>query len=189
MSGEQHKSDERIVVVGRIGGAFGVAGWVKIQSFTDPPANLLKYRTWLLRNADGASGAREDWKASRCLQGREVSQGLQASIEGVTTREQAADLRGTEIGVRRSELPALKPGEYYWDDLIGLNAVTPEGASLGRVVEIRAMPAHPLLRIVGESSKLQDEIFVPLVRERIKAVDLTAQRVTVDWQRDWLRGE
>jgi 16S rRNA processing protein RimM len=188
LSGEQQKSGERIVVLGRIGGAFGVAGWVKVQSFTDPPANLLKYPVWLLRGAKTATGG-QDWREKRCLEGREVSQGLQVRIEGVATREQAAELSGTEIGVRRSEMPVLRAGEYYWDDLIGLNAVTPEGASLGRVVEIRAMPAHPLLRIVGKSSKLQDEILVPLVRERIKAVDLPAGRVTVDWHPDWMRGE
>jgi 16S rRNA processing protein RimM len=192
LSGEQQNNSERIVVLGRIGGAFGVAGWVKIQSFTDPPANLLKYPVWLLRQATshaGTAGARNGWKERRCLQGREVSQGLQARIEGVETREQAADLSGTEIGVRRSEMPALKAGEYYWDDLIGLDAVTPDGATLGRVAEIRAMPAHPLLRIIGKSSRLQDEILVPLVRERIKAVDLPAGRVTVDWQTDWMHGE
>jgi 16S rRNA processing protein RimM len=189
LSGEQQNISERIVVLGRIGGAFGVAGWVKIQSFTDPPANLLKYPVWLLRQATSYAGETEGWKVGRCLQGREVSQGLQARIEGVETRDQAADLSGTEIGVRRSEMPTLKAGEYYWDDLIGLDAVTPEGATLGRVVEIRAMPAHPLLRIVGKSSKVQDEILVPLVRERIKAVDLPAGRVTVDWQQDWMRGE
>jgi 16S rRNA processing protein RimM len=182
--GNERQSDERIVVLGRIGGAFGVAGWVKIQSYTDPPGNLLKYPVWLLRTTTQGS-----WTASRCIQGREVPQGLQAQLEGVTDRDQAAMMRGVEIGVRRSELPALPSGEFYWDDLIGLDVRSLEGEQLGRIEEITATPAHPLLRIVDVRAGRSEELLVPLVRERIKSVDLAKRCVTVDWQRDWLRNE
>ncbi len=185
----ERQNGERIVVLGRIGGAFGVAGWVKVQSYTDPPGNLLKYPVWLLRSTAGGARGEGEWTASRCLQGRAVPQGVQAQLEGVTSREHAADLRGTEIGVRRSELPSLGPGEYYWDDLIGLEVRAIEGESLGEVVEILATPAHPLLRIVESSGKKVKECLVPLVRERIKAVDFAKRCMTVDWQRQWLDGE
>ena len=184
MTNQETRGDERVVVLGRIVGAFGVAGWVKIQSFTDPPGNLLKYPVWLIRNA-----AQSGWTTSRCLQSREVSQGLQAQIECISTREQAAEHRGVEIGVRRSEMPALKPGEFYWDDLIGLEARSLEGDLLGEIVEIRAMPAHPLIRIVDRTAGGAEEMFVPLVPERVKSVNLSERRVKLDWQRDWLQGE
>jgi 16S rRNA processing protein RimM len=178
----EDRNRERIVILGRIGGAFGVAGWVKIQSYTDPPGNLLKYPLWLVRGA-----ARSEWKAIRRLQGREVLQGIQAQLEGVGSREEAAELRGADIGVRRSELPALPPGEFYWDDLIGLDAQSVEGERLGKIVEILDTPAHPLLRIAGASKA--EECLVPLVPERIKAVDIGAGCATVDWQRRWLLDE
>jgi 16S rRNA processing protein RimM len=185
VTGTEGQGGERIIVLGRIGGAFGVTGWVKIQSYTDPPGNLLKYPVWLLRSA-----AKREWTPNRFLQGREVSQGVQAQLEGVTTRDQAAELHGTEIGIRRSELPELADGEYYWNDLIGLDAFSVAGVSLGRIEEILETPAHPLLRIVeAAGGRKSDELLVPLVRERVKKVDLAERKITLDWQREWLRGE
>ena len=185
MAGHSGQSGERIIVLGRIGGAFGVSGWVKIQSYTDPPGNLLKYPGWLLKTAP-----KQEWTATRCLQGREVSRAVQAQLEGVITRDQAAELRGAEIGVRRSELPELAPGEYYWEDLLGLDVYSMEGESLGQVQEILATPAHPLLRIAAaDKGRKADEVLVPLVRERVKAVDLSERKIKVDWRRDWLSGD
>jgi 16S rRNA processing protein RimM len=181
----QERNGGRIVVLGRIGGAFGVSGWVKVQSYTDPPENLLNYPVWLLRTARAKEG---EWTAIRRMQGRAASGGmLHAQLEGIATREQAAEVSGAEVGVKRAELPALSPGEFYLDDLVGLEARTVTGEVLGRIEEIRAMPAHPLLRIVERhaSSDKAVERFVPLVRERIKAIELADGRVTLDWQRDW----
>ena len=182
MSARSLDSSERVVVLGLIGGAFGVAGWVKIESFTDPPSNLLKYPVWWVR-----ANARSEWVDKRPLETRMAGSTVQAHFEGVDTREQAASLRGAEIGVKRGDLPVLPPGEYYWDDLIGLEASSPEGERLGIIAEIRAAPAHALLRVVDDSGSIgkRQEIWIPLVRDRIKSIDLAAQCVVLDWQRDW----
>ncbi len=187
----QAANTDRVVVLGRVGGAFGVGGWVKVQSYTEPPGNLLQYPVWLLKSAQPSATQAQAWVSTRCLQGREVATGLQVQLDAVTTREQAAQLHGAEIGVRRSELPPLTPGEFYWDDIVGLEAYSIAGERLGRIEEIVATLAHPLLRIVerqmheGASKGKPRESLVPLVRERVKAVDLLAGRITVDWQSDW----
>ena len=162
--------------MGRIGGAFGVAGWVKLQSYTDPPGNLLRFPVWSLRAKD-----QDRWTEVRLIEGREVTGGLHARLEGIATREDAASWRGAEVAVPRRELPALPPGEVYWDDLTGLTAYSTAGEKLGEVADIRESPEHPLLRIVASESR---EILVPLVRGRIKSVDLAGQRLIVDWQLD-----
>jgi 16S rRNA processing protein RimM len=184
--GEQDKrvperTVDRIVIVGRIGGAFGVAGWVKVGSYTVPPENLLHYRVWRLLSARN----KDDWTAAHATQGRVAGNVLHVKLEGIETREQAAALCGFEIGIRRDELPQLPEGEYYWDDLIGLDASSLDGERLGEIVEVRAAPAHPLLRVIDKNAGKTIERWVPLVRERIKSVDLTAGRAVLDWQRDW----
>ena len=172
----QHKR----VVLGRIVGAFGIDGWVKVESFTDPPSNVLKYLAWQVC-------LRGEWRVVKLLLGKVTAKGVLAKLEGVADRTEAQQWRGGEIAVDRSELPTPPAGEYYWADLVGLEASTPEGALLGKVKEIVETPAHALL-VIDESATEGGEVkrhWVPLVAQRLKSVDLTAGRLTVDWQPDW----
>jgi 16S rRNA processing protein RimM len=164
---------QRVVVLGRVSGAFGVAGWVKVQSYTDPPANILKYKSWQLRTRSG-------WQPVEVLEGRMTNKGVQARLDGVAGRDAAAELRGIEIGVWRSELPELATGEYYWEDLLELEAFTLKGESLGRVDHFSETPAHALMIVKGER-----EHWIPLAKGRIKSVDTTERRLVVDWELDW----
>lgn len=173
----------RKVVLGKIVGAFGVAGWVKVESYTDPPENILKYGSWQLIGKDGE-------QLVKPLTGRVAAKGVQAQIEGVADRDAAERLRGAVIAVERSELPALGPGEVYWDDLVGLEAYSPAGERLGSILDIRETPAHALLHIVNDRAELcsterHSEHWVPMVGQRLLKVDLGARRVTVDWEPDW----
>jgi 16S rRNA processing protein RimM len=159
------------VVLGRFGAPFGVQGWVKLQSYTEPPEQILAYRA-LRGGAEGSEVAVREWK--RVGRGQ-----LAVRIDGVATREAATGLRGTEVWVPRADLPPAAPGEYYFADLIGLKAVNREGDALGEVADILDLPAHPVLVLRGERERL-----VPLVPERLIRVDLDAGRVTLDWHRD-----
>jgi 16S rRNA processing protein RimM len=169
---------DRKVVLGKIVGAFGVLGWVKVESYTDPPDNILEYPVWQL-----SSG--KEWRPTKLKAGRLTAKGIQAQVESIPDRTVAEKSRGVLIAVSRSELPEPNPGEYYWDDLVGLSAFSPQGELLGRIDEIRAAPAHALLAIVGERDGQRVDYLVPLVKERLLSVDLGAQRATVDWDRDW----
>jgi 16S rRNA processing protein RimM len=165
-------NDGRAVVLGRIGAPFGVQGWVKVNSYTDPPEGIASYSSWeLVRAGHTERRAVLDWKRA----GRAVA----VRLEGVGSREAAQALTGCEVRVDRAELPPTAPGEYYWHDLVGLEARTPGGAPLGRVEGILEMPAHPVLVLRGERERL-----VPLVKERLVAVDLEAGRLTLDWHPD-----
>jgi 16S rRNA processing protein RimM len=169
---------DRKVILGKIVGAFGVMGWVKIESYTDPIDNILDYPVWQL--ADGA-----DWKASKLVSGRVTAKGVQVQLDVIADRTMAEKARGTLIAVHRSELPKPATGQYYWDDLLGLSAVSPSGDPLGQVEDIRATAAHALLLISGMRNGKRVEHLVPLVAERILSVELDARRITVDWDADW----
>ncbi|MFO1408612.1 MAG: ribosome maturation factor RimM [Steroidobacteraceae bacterium] len=172
MSGQRTGHDRRAVQLGRIGAPFGVQGWVKVTSYTEPPEGIAGYRSWNVVRA-GVAHRRVvlDWKRA----GRAVA----VRLEGIDSRDQAAALTGSEVEVDRDELPPAGPGEVYWHDLIGLEAANREGAPLGRVDSVMELPAHPVLVLSGERERL-----VPLVRERLVAVDLAAGRVTLDWHPD-----
>lgn len=162
---------DRLILVGRIVGLHGVAGEVKLESYTEPRTQIFRYQPWLLISK---AGERE---ISGC-RGREQGKGIVASLPDVADRDRAADLVGCEIKVRRSVLPLPKPGEYYWTDLEGLAVVNVEGAALGRISHLLATGANDVMVVRdGERERL-----LPFVLdEYVKTVDFDAGLVTVDW--------
>lgn len=174
MTGESAgRSPERIIVLGRIGGAFGVQGWVKITSFTEPPENILNYGVWQV-------GREGRWQPVEIENGRVTGKGVLAKLAGIDTPEDARLQVGADIGIARGELPPAAPGEYYWSDLEGLEAVTPQGEMLGRVDHFRSTPGGSVVVIRGERER-----WIPFVKERIVKVDLDAGRIVLDWAADW----
>ena len=162
----------RAVVLGRVGAPFGVRGWVKVTSYTDPPEGIVGYGDWELVGSFGTEQVRVlEWKRA----GRQIA----VQIEGLSSRDEAQRLTGAEVRVARSRLPPAGPGEYYWHDLLGLQAFGTAGEPLGTVDEILELPAHPVLVLEGDRQRL-----VPLVPERLVEVDLDAGRLTLDWHPD-----
>ena len=158
------------LVVGRISGTFGVAGWVRVRSFTRPPANILRYSTWYLNQDD-----RHTEKQLR--QGREQSKGIVALLAGCDDRTTAESLVGAEVAIHRAQLPAAADGEYYWTDLIGCGVSTVAGMPLGKVARLLETGANDVLVVQGQRERL-----IPFVVDLyIQEVDLAGRRITVDW--------
>jgi 16S rRNA processing protein RimM len=165
----------RRILLGRIHGAFGVRGELKLQSFTEPAAKIFRYQPWTLRDAQGRE--RELAGAS----GRETHKGLVAVFADVVDRDAAEALRGSEIWVPRSALPPVKPGEYYWVDLEGLRVVNLEGADFGTVSHLFSTGANDVLVARGERERM-----IPFLEpDYIRSVDFEAGVVTVDWDADF----
>lgn len=164
-------SDEKFVLLGKIVGVHGVRGELKLESYTEPRTQIFCYQPWLMRSAAGENAVGD-------CRGRAQGKGLVAELPGITDRDAAAALVGTEIWVTRSALPAPKPGEYYWSDLEGLEVVTVEGVALGRVSHLVATGANDVLIVKGA----ERERLIPfLVGQYVTKVDLDADRLTVDW--------
>lgn len=161
---------EPTVTLGRISGVFGVKGWVKVHSFTEPRENVVAYRQWLLSREGGQ-------RQVEVLEGRSHGKTVIARLAGVDDPEAALALVDWEIRIPRSALPPPGPGEYYWADLEGLSVRTREGVALGSVMRMLETPAHDVMVIQGERERL-----VPFVQGRyVLAVDLDAGTITVDW--------
>lgn len=162
-------SRERIVL-GRITGVFGIKGWLKIQSYTEPLEGILSYGDWQLeqRNARRAVTVRE---------GRRHGRQVVVHLESVDDRDAAATLVGAEITVARASLAPLPAGEFYRADLIGLDVRDATGALLGRVDHFIDGPAHPLMVVRGER-----ELWLPVTSRHLRRVDLARREVHVDWE-------
>lgn len=165
----------RKVLLGKVHGAFGVRGELKLESFTDPPAAILRYQPWTLRDAQGFE------RELAGVRGRETAKGLVATFPDVEDRDGAEALRGSEVWVPRSALPPPQPGEYYWVDLEGLRVVNTDGADFGNVSHLFSTGANDVLVAVGERERM-----IPfLVPEYIVSVDFETGVVTVDWDAEF----
>lgn len=165
--------EQRWVVLGRVSGLFGVRGWVKVFSDTAPRENILDYRSWYLKR-------RGEWRPYRLLEGRRQGKGIVARLEGCGDREQAAELVGADIAVRREQLPAAADGEYYWTDLQGLRVVNLGGIDFGRVDHLFETGANDVMVVKGERRRL-----IPFIDGVIDGVDLEAGVIRVDWDQDF----
>lgn len=160
--------DRRRVVLGRIAGLYGVRGWVRVYSETEPRQGILNYSPWLIGPGETV------W---RVLEGRLHGKGVVARLEGCDDRDQAARLLGLEISVWREQLPPPAPDEFYWIDLEGLAVVTQRGDELGQVARLFATGANDVLVVAGERERL-----IPFVWERvILEVDFAQRLIRVDW--------
>ncbi len=164
---------ERRIVLGRIAGAFGVRGEIKLESWTDPPVAIFRYQPWTL-----VRGESESKLAG--VRGRAHGKSLVANVPGIADRDAAQALAGFEIAVPRSVLPPPKAGEYYWVDLEGLAVVNAEGVAFGAVDHLFDTGANPVLVVRGERERL-----IPFVHPHLQSVDFDAQRIVVDWDADF----
>lgn len=164
-----------MILVGRLHGAFGVRGELKLESFTEPRTAILSYQPWTLRDAQGREREVDG------VRGRETAKGLVATLVGVADRDSAEALRGSELWVPRSALPPPRPGEYYWVDLEGLRVVNLEGTDFGTVSHLFSTGANDVLVAQGERERM-----IPfLIPDYIRAVDFDAGVVSVDWAADF----
>jgi len=171
---QQDEND--LIQVGRISGLYGVKGWVKIYSYTEPRENIIGYSPWLLK-------INGQWQTVEVERGRQHGKGVVAKLVSYDDRDQVAPLIDADIAIHRTQLPPAKKGEFYWLDLIGLQVVNVQGEVLGKVIKLMPTGANDVLVVQGDG----EEILIPYVWEVfILNVDLDQQQITVDWQADYL---
>ncbi len=149
---------------------FGVRGWIRVRSFTEPPEELLRLASWSLRLGTAERCER------RLLEGRRHGRSLVARLEGVEDRAAAAALAGAAIEVARDALPPPGERQFYQADLIGLAVRNLEGVELGKVLYFVEAPASPVMVVRGER-----EHWVPATPRHLRSVDLAAGKIVVDW--------
>lgn len=176
--------ETRFVVVGRLNGAFGIKGWVRLTSFTEPPEKILEYQPWhLVRNH---LGQRKVLAADAEVEGQHRGNGLIARLKGVEDRTEAERWNGVDIEIDVELLPDLDDEEVYWHQLESMQVVNESEECLGRVDHVMNTGAHDILVVKpGEQSVDDRDRMIPYVEERILGVDLERGVIRVDWAADY----
>lgn len=164
------------IPVGKISGAFGVKGWVKIYSFTDPRENILSYSPLYLSHNG-------DWIEVKVVEGRLQGKGVVMSLSGVTDRDQVLPLVGVELAITKAQIKPAGKDEYYWSDLIGMTVVNLQDEQLGQVDSLLENGAHDVLVVLNKD---KTERLIPFVIDDIvELVDLDNRIIRVDWELDY----
>ena len=170
-------STQQFVVVGKISSAYGIKGWLKVNSYTDPATNILQYNPLYLQSRD----SKQSWELVKLISGREQGKQVAVQLDGINDRNQAELLRGLELAITRDQLPEPEDDEYYWLDLEGLSVINLDGITLGVVDSIMETGANDVLVVKGDKERL-----IPYVmNEFIHTIDLDAGTITVDWDPDF----
>lgn len=162
-----------LIEVGRLRGAHGVHGWVRVTPYQDGGA-LLHAKRWWLVTPHGDQPI--DIDSARAHGG-----GVLAKWAGCDTKEAADALKGVPVRVARSDFPPLAEGEHYWIDLIGATVVNRQGTAIGQVAGLQDNGAQALLEVRSETGVR----LIPLVSAYVERIDVAARRIEVDWEADW----
>ena len=158
---------ERIRVA-RIGAAHGVRGEVKLWSFTQDPAAVADYGP--LETQDGRLVVVESLRAAK--------DHFVARLAGVNDRDAAEALRNVELFIARDVLPPIEEADtFYYADLVGLAAVTAEGAKLGTVSAVHNFGAGDIIEIVPDAGGAP--LMLSFTETAVPKVDLAARQIVV----------
>jgi len=161
---------EQYLVMARIGKTYGVKGWLKIYSHTDPVTNIFEYKPWFIKQGN-------KWINLEIDDEQQKGNDLLVHVKGYDSPEVAKQLTGLDIVINKKQLPKLSEGEFYWHELIGLEVFTIAEQHLGKVIQVMNNAAHPILEIQGEKKHL-----VPLVMEKfIHDIDFKEKKIVVNW--------
>lgn len=156
-----------LLLIGRVGGAHGVRGELRISTFTADPLALTAYKH--LKKADGSPAL--------TILSRLAKGGIVARAKGVESKEAADALRGLQLHIDRADLPEPEEDEFYLADLIGLSAETPEGELLGKVKSVQDFGAGDILEI--DPALGGQTWYLSFTREAAPTVDIAGGKLIV----------
>ena len=159
------------VIIGRITSPYGLQGWLKLQSFTDPPNNICAYpQGWYKKPEENI------WQSYQAII-KQSSKTLLIQFPEYNNPESARKLTGSLLAVDRDVLPKLKKDEYYWSDLENLSVITSSGVFLGKVEQLISTGANDVI-LVKNNNKTH---LIPYIDNTIIQVNLEKQEIIVDW--------
>lgn len=168
-------SASELINVGEITGVFGIKGWLKVYSLTNPRENILNFSPWIISKGNEA-------KEVKLVDGKRQGKSIVVSIEGVCERDIAESYRGWQILINKNQLPKAEVGEYYWADLVGLRVETELGIGLGNIDYLIETGANDVL-VIKDNDK---ERLIPFIQGQvIKKIDLEGKHMIVDWNPDF----
>jgi 16S rRNA processing protein RimM len=180
MSNSAEKMSKR-VVLGQIGKVHGIKGWLRLNSFTTPPENILEYSE-LFAEID------ESWQVLEISQFKQQSKGLIVHFTGYDDPDIAKQLTGLEVVIASEDLPGLEDGSFYWHELEGMEVSNQQGQVFGLVARLLETGANDVLVVKASAGSIDEkERLIPYIKESvIKNIDTATGKIVVDWEADYL---
>ena len=167
-------ADQELLELGKISGVFGVKGWVKVYSHTDPREGITNYSPWHIKQ-------KGQWREIEVEAGQRQGKTVIAKLKGIDDRDQAMLLTGAKIAVHPAQLDKLDGDEYYWHQLEGLQVVNTQGVELGTVSHMMETGANDVMVVKGDQERL-----IPFTQgHAVVEVNLSDGVITVDWEADF----
>lgn len=163
------------LVLGRVAGAHGLLGELRIRFLGEDPRNL--ERVGEVGLARDPEESQPDLHEIRRVRGGGGGRELIVELAGIEDRDTAEGLRGRWVIVRPERLPALPEGEHYWHELVGCRVETTSGEKIGTVRELWETGGHDLLVVEGESA---ERYLVPTAPDLMREVDVAAGRIVIE---------
>ena len=165
---------ENWITLGCFGRPHGIKGWISLHSFTTPRDNILNYPDWHMQ-------VREQWVLCQPLDILVQSKAILLLLEDYPTRESVSQLTNCHVGILSTQLPMLPEGEYYWNQLLGLQVTNKLGIDLGQICEILSTGSNDVLVVNGTKRHLLPYLPGKVVLD----VDLAKGKMHVDWDEDF----
>jgi 16S rRNA processing protein RimM len=169
------KTPANLAVIGKVTGVYGIKGWVKVYSFTDPMENVFSYRNWLM-NING------QWKPVKVREWRPHGKGLVAALDDCQDRTLAQQYAQCEIAVMKDDMPKAEEGEFYYHQLEGLLVVTTDDVVLGKVSHLFNTGSNDVMVVKPFKESLDGkERWLPYTDDCVKDISLDNSVIKVDW--------
>ncbi len=160
-------AEPRFLAIGRVIKPHGVHGEVRVEPMTDRPERF----GWLKDIYLGEHDPRRVGVVSV----RYHQSYVLLKLDGYPTRTEAEALRNELLQVPEAEAIPLEEGEYFLHQLLGLEVVTEEGQSLGRLTEVMETGANNVFVIDGPGG----QHLVPDIADVVLAIDVAAGRIVI----------
>jgi 16S rRNA processing protein RimM len=164
------------VIIGQLGRPHGVKGLLKMQVFGGEAVNLIHTRPWLMKNSEGS------WQPILPEKVEAKPGYMLVKLDGINDRDAAQALTNKEIAIYASQLPKLETGEYYWNELIGLDVINQAGINLGVVTDLMETGSNDVLIL---DDKGIERLIPYLLDEYVLRVDIKAKQIIVDWDENF----
>lgn len=165
------------IVLGKLGAAYGIRGWLKVFSSTEHAESIFDYQPWFIqRSGQWQHIELEDWKHH--------NKDIILKLKGVDDRDAATLLTNFEIVVDSAQLPELDNNEYYWKDLMGCQVVTLQGYNLGTITDMMETGSNDVIVIkanLKDAFGIKERLVPFLDGQVIKKVNLKSKLIEVDW--------
>ena len=160
-------------MLGRVLGAHGVRGWVRVRYEGDGPAHLVRAERVTLAEDERGTAAR-----TYEIEGGGTGRAGEARLKlaGIGDRDAANALKGSWVLGETAALETLPDGEFYWYQLVGCRVETEDGSLVGTVREIWETGAHDVLVVKREDGR---QILIPTARELLPEIDLEEKKLVV----------